>query len=725
MHNYVNIEINKKSNYEKIMNIKSCLENVLNQDDIEFYINLKISEIYSNTLDFSNAEIYIKKAMEYNNKNYLAKFRLSKLYMKIGKYDKAEKEIKEYIKNKGENINAILLLSKIYFCKGEKRNAKKILENAIKTNPKNIFLLAELINIYLEENKFHKAKVLVNRSLNIKSDSLKSNISKAKLLIYDGKYDEAEEILVKYDKINNTDLFMELGKLYYKEELYKKAICQFQKCLEINPDSFYARLELVKAYYVNNNAKKFIKNLRECLSINNLFILDKENVIFNIGKLLYLRKKYKEALSIFEKLITKNNPKNYLYYLEQIKCIVSKKNLFNKNLFSNIFKKAKKINLNATNFELKIYEKELVSLANKYYLNNVNILMAENLFNKAYRIKNNSIYLKTKLAKIALLKGDFYKAKVLIDESYSLNKNNLYRDFEDSNLKYILFNYKLKQKTVNKYIKLAKENLIKKRIIFKKNIYINNLEEADKIMQESLLEAPDNIDLFLDSIILYIKENKFTLVKEILEKFIEENKELKLFKLILAKVNIILGDYDAAEKIFIEDLKLIDHNIFILIALAKLWIDTNQNDKLESIIEEIKETPRKILEFALKIIIKDEERDSYEVLFNLLNETREVIYSNTLNHLLSHSSNNENKNIHGIFDCNIENLMEYVSKKINIKEKKKNKYNYSYNYEIYYEKCGYEGGKNGDGHKLNYIKLIVNPYNLEVITMYPADKGML
>ena len=36
--------------------------------------------------------------------------------------------------------------------------------------------------------------------------------------------------------------------------------------------------------------------------------------------------------------------------------------------------------------------------------------------------------------------------------------------------------------------------------------------------------------------------------------------------------------------------------------------------------------------------------------------------------------------------------------------------------------CGYEGGKNGDGHTLDYVTIVTEPNTSNIIAMFPSDE---
>ena len=89
-----------------------------------------------------------------------------------------------------------------------------------------------------------------------------------------------------------------------------------------------------------------------------------------------------------------------------------------------------------------------------------------------------------------------------------------------------------------------------------------------------------------------------------------------------------------------------------------------------------------------------------------------------IRHLQKHMSNDLNKELHGVFtmDC-----MEVLD--IAIKNKGKKQIGYMCDiYCINIPGCGYQGGKKGDGHVLDYVTFITLPNSNDIITLFPSDK---
>lgn len=60
-----------------------------------------------------------------------------------------------------------------------------------------------------------------------------------------------------------------------------------------------------------------------------------------------------------------------------------------------------------------------------------------------------------------------------------------------------------------------------------------------------------------------------------------------------------------------------------------------------------------------------------------------------------------------------------------LSENRRNKYVLFQIYCINIPGCGYEGGRKGDGHVLDYVTFITLPNSSNIITMFPSDEVVL
>lgn len=83
--------------------------------------------------------------------------------------------------------------------------------------------------------------------------------------------------------------------------------------------------------------------------------------------------------------------------------------------------------------------------------------------------------------------------------------------------------------------------------------------------------------------------------------------------------------------------------------------------------------------------------------------------------------NDLKKDIHGVFTMDCMKVMDMA-----IKNKRNKQIGYMCDiYCIPIPNCGYEGGRKGDGHILNYVTFITLPNSNNIITIFPSDEVVL
>ena len=114
---------------------------------------------------------------------------------------------------------------------------------------------------------------------------------------------------------------------------------------------------------------------------------------------------------------------------------------------------------------------------------------------------------------------------------------------------------------------------------------------------------------------------------------------------------------------------------------------------------------------------KDEEAQKA---YSYILENIEEIYDkeSRVIHVKKHMENDLTKSKHGVFTRDYIELLDIILKN-------KGKRQIGYMCDIYclnVPECGYEGGKDGDGHVLDYITIVTLPNSNKLITMFPSDE---
>lgn len=171
---------------------------------------------------------------------------------------------------------------------------------------------------------------------------------------------------------NFADAYLNLGSIYFEQNLLDKAAENFKKVTEIAPDNALGLTNYGKVLYLQKKDQEALAAFQSALKA------DKDNIEAEkeLGKLYYLRlKNYDESIKSLEKFLQADSTDSYAYYL----AAMAYKKKKNNNKAVGYFNKA--IDLDAGSFE------SHYNLAN-IYLGQQRYSQAINHFEKALDLKS-------------------------------------------------------------------------------------------------------------------------------------------------------------------------------------------------------------------------------------------------------------------------------------------------------------------------------------------------
>ncbi len=254
---------------------------------------------YSNGLFYKSNKEY-KKAIKYFMDAAAYKTNLDNIYYQMAEcyyflfdYESAVNYAEQSIKIDPQNSKPYVLIYNIYMNLQTFDKAAAALEALIKIKPNLVNIQYTLANLYFSQLKnMDKSMVYFNNILEI------------------AKSDPVEEYYLEYSHYY-------LGHIYYSKNKVDKSLEHFKKCLEINPDNYYAiyilSLISMEQYYLDD-AKKYSFMYLEKFPDNN-----KMNSV--IGRIYYLRGDYR-ALQYLRASMYSQDAEGTLsraLYLEMIK----------------------------------------------------------------------------------------------------------------------------------------------------------------------------------------------------------------------------------------------------------------------------------------------------------------------------------------------------------------------------------------------------------------------
>ena len=317
----------------------------------------------------------------------------------------------------------------------------------------------------------------------------------------------------------------ELGKIYIKKKLFKKALIIFNDILKKDHNNVRAIFQLGKIYYESNDLNQSIFYFNKC----NKLQPKNSNVIFNLALALQGTGQINEAKEKYKELI-KINPND-------IKSYYGLYSLGIENITNELYEKLKLIRIKKN---ISIFEKSLINFIfskiekkKKNYENEINYL---NLFHKqcyeANLLFNNQ--------------SNFYYQNIISQNYKNINFHNKFKPISKFNDNKHIFIVGLPRSgstlvetlithNSEKILSLGEFHGINTSIldqvgekIYSKDFEIKNfkLELDEKIFQENLIEKYDNLkkSLFLDKSL----ENFFNI--EIILKFFPNAKIIHTYR---------------------------------------------------------------------------------------------------------------------------------------------------------------------------------------------------
>ncbi len=350
---YINNLYNHKLITEKeLKNLKDLLD-ISKGDDLLLLYHI-IGVYYYNNDELIECKQYFDKLRFLINKNYKYYFQFIYnywlLYRKLGKHnDNIQFLINLELSDEYINFQQILL-AETYRCIQEFNNAEKIYQKLknwlITENNDSRFIslygyyLEDLGNINESKKIYEKAKELA-LSVDNREEVAHNLLNLSNCYLSTGEYKKAEKVLMEaisiydelYMKSGMADCYSNLGYIYDEIGNYDTSIYYYNKCLEI-----YGQMDYLVDYsYIHNNIGVLYEH-RGMLEkakyhyliayqgyISNNLPLDRADITNNLANIEFMAKKYKsaeklynQALSIYENYPNKSEKVETLFKLGEI-----------------------------------------------------------------------------------------------------------------------------------------------------------------------------------------------------------------------------------------------------------------------------------------------------------------------------------------------------------------------------------------------------------------------
>lgn len=277
------------NNFEKLI---PELHNVIKNDPNNYYALLQLGLSYAQLGNIKSDNVaaaiksrsYIEKAMTIDPANPAALLPLGYSYELEGNLDKAIEAYEKLISKKTDDANAYIRLGHAHEMKGDYERAMLNYNKANELDKKNSSFYANLAKISIKAGDIIMAE---------------------KYYLFALKYSDNKEEM--------SEIHASLGSIYSNQPDRKvfseKAIDEFEKAIDLNPDYALAYSGLGKEYYFRvlddlasadnlaTNLPKASKNLDKAIALN----ANESDAYDWGGRMLIMIKAYDQALQFFEK----------------------------------------------------------------------------------------------------------------------------------------------------------------------------------------------------------------------------------------------------------------------------------------------------------------------------------------------------------------------------------------------------------------------------------------
>jgi len=279
---------------------------------------------------------YYNKVLEINKSHENSIYNLANIYFNLQQKRKSLKYFKDYLNVNEENQKnpeVKFVYAYLLSLTGNYSNAKNIYENLYSEISNNYQLVKELISLYFTTSEYDKCKKYLNKLFQINKKFLETGTYKAINLFLNKKYVDAKNEFIKILKIDKNNLIanlglykifyitsnleqkqlknvlINLGKIFYNNENYKKSIQFFKKYQKIFPEDFSSHSYLAIVYETIKDYKNAIKELKKAikLSPNDL------KLNFYLAVIYEENKEYKKAIEQLYKVLKIDKTYSYAY----------------------------------------------------------------------------------------------------------------------------------------------------------------------------------------------------------------------------------------------------------------------------------------------------------------------------------------------------------------------------------------------------------------------------
>lgn len=250
---------------EKAQNWKGMYANLSTAEQLDPThkgVSIKLGQLYLLSGSYDEASARVKKILDLDNNHIDALVLRASMNMRQQNYGVASADVEKVLTMDEGNIEALSVKAIIYKEQGKVEQALSVLEYGLTKNADNLALIGIKLAIY-EERKDYEAVEDIYRELLIKKpDEIVLVKSYARLLNFQGKYDEAKAVLEQFSEAHpeNKDAKLLLLALIQTKDS-KVAIELLDKYIAQEPEEYDLRFAKVSIQLKQDQTQEALASL--------------------------------------------------------------------------------------------------------------------------------------------------------------------------------------------------------------------------------------------------------------------------------------------------------------------------------------------------------------------------------------------------------------------------------------------------------------------------------
>ncbi len=242
-----------------------------------------------------------KQVLKEDQANIDAHFLLGKILFFEGAFDKAEIHLSQVVTADPFNKEAQILLARCEFLNKKPAIAEDILKKALKNMPKDTQLRLELVRLYLLKKEYGNAISTLDEGLSKSPKNVLFLKTKGEIEIFRGNYKKAKSDFEKIINIvpESAIGYVELAKLYASKKDYDKALYYLKEAYK-KKDGRNVFSIIIDIYLRNKDIESAIKFCKTEIDKNPRFSLP----YYFLGRLYLFKKDFEKAKTFFKKAIS-------------------------------------------------------------------------------------------------------------------------------------------------------------------------------------------------------------------------------------------------------------------------------------------------------------------------------------------------------------------------------------------------------------------------------------